>query len=76
MRQRHQNMTFSMPEDLKIILHTRIGKRGLSRFISNAIRKSLNEGESNKERELDAAYEAASHDSDRMEVLRDWDLLG
>lgn len=38
---RHQNITFSIPGDLKASLHAHVGKRGMSQFISSAIRKAL-----------------------------------
>ena len=72
---RHKNITFSIPEDLKAALYTHVSKRGMSRFISNAIRKVLEEEESKKEQELDEAYEAANQDSDRLEILRDWSAV-
>lgn len=72
---KHQNITFSIPDDLKSCLFARVGNRGRSRFISDAIRKALKEEESTMEQELDAAYESASLDSDRIEILRDWDAL-
>ncbi|MBA3722355.1 MAG: hypothetical protein H0W88_08130 [Parachlamydiaceae bacterium] len=72
---KHKNMTFSIPEDLKINLQSHISKRGMSRFVSNAIRKALFDDEVNKERELDAAYEAANQDTDRLDTLRDWNML-
>lgn len=71
----HKNLTFSIPDDLKTCLHAHVSKRGVSRFITSAIRKALEEEELKKERELDAAYEAANLDSDRLETLRDWDTL-
>jgi hypothetical protein len=72
---KHKNITFSIPEDLKASLLAHVSKRGMSRFISNAICKALKEEEFTKEQALDAAYEAANQDSDRLETLRDWDAL-
>lgn len=72
---RHQNITFSIPDDLKACLQAHVSNRGMSRFISNAIHKALEEEKLNREQELDAAYEAANHDSDRLETLRDWNIL-
>lgn len=72
---KHENMTFSIPHDLKVALHSRIRKRGVSKFVSEAIRKSLEEEESEIEKELDAAYEAANHDLDRIETLQEWNRL-
>src|ERR1700722_19366576 len=72
---RHKNLTFSIPEDLKAHLHVHVSKRGVSRFITSAIRKALEDEELKREQELDAAYEAANQDSDRLETIRDWDTL-
>jgi metal-responsive CopG/Arc/MetJ family transcriptional regulator len=72
---KHKNMTFSIPDDLLLLLHTKIGKRGLSQFISEATRKALMEKELQEEQELDAAYEAANKDPDRLETIKDWDDL-
>lgn len=71
----HKNMTFSIPDDLVQMLHINVGKRGLSRFISEAVRKALTEKQREEEKELDAAYEAANKDADRLEALKDWDSL-
>jgi len=70
---KHQNVTFSIPEDLKATLLAHVDKRGMSRFISAAIRKALEEEKRKKEKALDAAYEAANQDPDRIETMRDWD---
>lgn len=72
---RHQNITFSIPDDLKVSLQAHVSNRGMSRFISSAIRKALEEDELKQEQELDAAYEAANHDSERLETLHDWNKL-
>ncbi len=40
---RHHNMTFSLPDDLRAILYAHVGKRGMSGFVSEAIRKALEE---------------------------------
>lgn len=72
---RHRNVTFSIPEDLKKSLYSHTSKGGISQFISNAIRKALDEEKMKKEQELDAAYEAANQDADRIDILRDWNSL-
>ncbi len=71
----HKNMTFSIPVDLLGLLHANIGKRDISRFISESILKALKEKEIQEEKALDAAYEAANNDPDRLEVIKDWDSL-
>ena len=68
----HQNITFSIPDDLKTSLHVHVRKRGMSQLISNAIRKALAEEKLKKEQALDAAYEAANQDDHRLEILQDW----
>ena len=72
---RHQNITFSIPEDLKSNLQAHVGKRGMSQFISSAIFKALKEEEAKREIELDLAYEAANQDLDRIETLQSWNTL-
>lgn len=74
MRQ-HRNITFSIPDDLRTSLYAHVSKRGISQFISNAILKTLEEEKLKKEQELDAAYEEANRDSDRLETLQDWNAL-
>ncbi len=72
---RHQNITFSIPDDLKASLLGHVSSRGMSRFISSAIRKALEDEKNQKEKELDAAYEAANKDSDRLETIQDWSAI-
>ena len=72
---KHQNLTFSIPEDLKADLQAHVSKRGMSLFITQAILKALREEELKQQKELDAAYEAANLDSDRLEILKDWDRM-
>jgi hypothetical protein len=59
---------------LKASLQAFVSKKGMSRLIFKAIRKAVKE-ESKIEQELDAAYEAANQDPDRLESLRDWNAL-
>ena len=72
---RHTNLTFSIPADLKAVLYAHVNKRGMSKFITHAISKALEEEKLKNEENLDAAYEAASRDADRLEVLQDWNTL-
>ena len=72
---RHTNMTFSIPEDLKAVLYSTVGRTNISRFISNAVRKSLEEEALQKEKNLDLAYEAANQDEDRLKTILEWNAL-
>jgi len=65
------NVTFSLPEPLIRQLHAVVKKRDLSRFVSKAIEKALNEAQEI----LKAAYAAADKDADRNKVIEDWSLL-
>lgn len=68
---RKMNMTFSIPEDVACLLHTNVEKRGLSLFVTQAIRDALQQ----EQKELKAAYLAANKDPDRKAVLDDWKVL-
>lgn len=65
------NVTFSLPADLNSQLHRHVGKRGLSRFVSEAIQKALDE----KRDLLRKAYIEARNDPDRIETINDWKVL-
>ena len=72
---KHKNMTFSIPDDLQSLMRQKIGNRGFSQFISEAIRTALIEKEIQDEKILDAAYLSANKDLDRLETLKDWDSV-
>lgn len=65
------NVTFSIPKELNAQLHANIGKRGLSRFVVEAIQKALYE----KRQTLRQAYIEARDDPDRIETINDWKVL-
>jgi hypothetical protein len=65
------NVTFSIPESINMLLHSFVEKRGLSRFVTKAIEKALEE----KKNLLKAAYLAAENDPDLKEVMNDWAAL-
>lgn len=67
---RHENLTFSIPADLKMNLQTHVAARGVSKFISDAIRKALEKEKLKSETSLDEAYAAANKDVDRLETLQ------
>jgi hypothetical protein len=62
------NVTFSIPEDINLLLHSFVEKRGLSKFVTKAIVSAL-EKEKN---DLKAAYRDAEKDPDLMELMDDW----
>lgn len=65
------NVTFSIPKHINMLLHSFVGKRGLSKFVAKAIENAL-ESEKNH---LKAAFRAAENDSDTNEVIDDWTAL-
>jgi metal-responsive CopG/Arc/MetJ family transcriptional regulator len=64
-------VTFSLPKELIDQLHAFVERRGLSRFVSLAIEKALQE----EKEALKAAYAAANQDPDRRELIEDWSAL-
>lgn len=65
------HVTFTIPEDVNALLHSVVEKRGLSEFVTKALKKALQE-----ERDaLKKAYAAADQDPDRKELLDDWSDL-
>lgn len=65
------NVTFSIPENINVLLHTFVAKRGLSKFVSKAIERALEE----EKNTLKAAFRAAENDPDLKETLADWGAL-
>lgn len=65
------NVTFSIPENINIILHSFVEKRGLSKFVTKAIEQALEKEKNN----LKAAYLEAENDPDSKEVIEDWAAL-
>ena len=65
------NVTFSIPESTNALLHSFVAKRGLSKFVTNAIDKALEIEKNN----LKAAFRAAENDPDLKEVMNDWAIL-
>lgn len=65
------NVTFSIPEDINILLHKFVEKRGLSKFVAKAIETALE-----KEKiTLKAAFKEAENDPDLKETMDDWATL-
>jgi hypothetical protein len=65
------NVTFSIPENINTLLHAFVEKRGLSKFVTKAIEKAL-EDEKNH---LKAAFREAENDPDLKETIDDWAAL-
>ncbi len=65
------NVTFSIPENVNVLLHTFVEKRGLSKFVTKAIESAL-EKEKNM---LKTAFREAENDPDVKETIADWAAL-
>ena len=65
------NVTFSIPENINFLLHSFVEKRGLSKFVTQAIEKAIEE----KRNDLKAAFKEAENDSDIKETMADWGAL-
>lgn len=65
------NVTFSIPENINMLLHSFVEKRGLSKFVTKAIEKALEE----EKTDLKAAFRAAENDPDLKEIMDDWSAL-
>jgi F0F1-type ATP synthase membrane subunit b/b' len=65
------NVTFSIPENINMLLHSFVEKRGLSKFVTKAIEKALEEERNN----LKAAFKDAENDPDLKETMADWAAL-
>ena len=66
-----RKMTFSVPEELAELLVRRVPARDRSRFMSDALEKSLHEEEKN----LIASCLAANEDRDLKAIEQEWDQL-
>ncbi len=69
---KHENITLSFPSDLKALLYQRVSNRGVSKFVAEAVRKSLEEYEREKELKLEKEYKALMKDASYKEVKEDW----
>lgn len=65
------NVTYSIPENINILLHTFVEKRGISKFVSKAIEKALKE----EKNALKAAFKEAENDPDTQKTIDDWASL-
>jgi hypothetical protein len=67
-----KTMSITVDREIYRLLKQVAGPRGMSRFISEALRDRL----SSKKKALYKEYLAASKDRRREKVLRDWDAFG
>ena len=72
---KHENITLSFPSDLNALLHVRVSRRGISKYVAKAVKKALEEDEQRELLKLEAAYEEAGKDPDRLEVIKDFEAL-
>lgn len=69
---RHENITLSFPADLNALLHIKISRRGISKYVAEAVRKALEEDEKKELMKLEAAYEESNEDRERQDVIDEW----
>jgi len=68
---KHQNITLSLSKEVITELHRFIQKRGISRFVEEAITEKLQ----TKKNSLEEQYREAAQDTDRNKSFADWDAL-
>lgn len=65
------NVTFSIPAETNELLHTLVGRKKLSAFVSSALDKALEE----KMDTLKQAYAEAESDPGRIKTIKEWQHL-
>lgn len=65
------SVTFSIPVELNNMLHSAVDRRKLSHFVAQALEHALKE----KKQVLKDAYMQASKDTDRLKVIKEWEVL-
>ena len=63
------NRTYSMPIEVDRDLRLLVGRRHISSFVAESVRKNL----ANLGDRLAKEYATASEDEDRKEVIKDWE---
>ena len=61
--------TYSIPEDIDRDLHQLIGRRNISHFVAESVRKNLK----SIRKDLAKEYAAANKDRGQKEALKDWE---
>jgi len=72
---KRENITLSFPSDLNALLHVKIPRRGISKYVAEAVRKALEDDEKKELMKLEAAYEESNEDPDRQDVIDGWKEL-
>lgn len=65
------NVTFSIPVEVNELLHTLVGRKKLSAFVSSTLQKALED----KANALKKAYAMAEKDPDRLKTINEWQAL-
>lgn len=72
---KHENITLSFPAELNALLHARVSTRGISKYVAKAVKKALDEDEKRTSMSLEAAYEEAGRDRERLKEIEEWKVL-
>jgi hypothetical protein len=75
MAAKHQNITLSLPSDLKAKLHSKFPRRGMSSYVAKVLREALEKDSAKELKALEAAYENAEKDHARKKVINEWEAL-
>lgn len=75
MRQKHENITLSIPADLNALLHAKFPHRGMSNFVAKVVKEALEKENATKIKALEASYEEAENDPSRKKLVKEWAAL-
>lgn len=75
MRQKHENITLSIPAHLNTLLHAKFPHRGMSNYVAKVVLEALEKENADKIKALEAAYEEAENDPSRKKPLKEWAAL-
>lgn len=75
MRQKHQNITLSIPAELNALLHAKFPHRGMSNYVAKVVREALEKENAANIKALEAAYEEAENDPSRKKLIKEWAAL-
>ena len=75
MRQKHENITLSIPADLNALLHAKFPHRGMSNYVTKVVREALEKEKTSQLKALEAAYEDAEKDPARKKLIKEWSSL-